>query len=68
MSEPLVANGTVAAGCSNALALAKLLVHTLIKKLQRKYPQAIGGRAQIVEQFPSAMMDLVAGLEHKKLK
>ena len=71
----------MAAGCSVALALAKLLVHALICKLQRRFPavrfqnlvdddllQALGSFEQEISQFPDALMELVQGFEAKKLK
>eukprot|EP00959_Pyramimonas_sp_CCMP1952_P303267 6346005-Pyramimonas_sp.AAC.1 len=58
MSNAVRANGTVAAGCSCALALAKLLVHAAI---------AMGGRQHVLEQFPQAMSHLVAALQRRQL-
>eukprot|EP00959_Pyramimonas_sp_CCMP1952_P328086 6868505-Pyramimonas_sp.AAC.1 len=79
-SDQVRANGTVAAGCSCALALAKLLVHTVTVTLKAKYPmvrfqslvddfllQAIGGRQNVLYQVPQAMSELVESLQHMQL-
>ena len=80
VSDAFQANGTITAGCSCAVGVAKLLLHALLVRIERQYPvvraqnlvddvllQAVGGATQVAQQLPKAMNDLISELESKGL-
>ena len=80
VSDELEVNGTLAAGCSCATGLAKVMMHRTLCQLARLYPtvryqnvvddvmiQAIGRAEEVRRQVPEAMIKLVDLLEAKDL-
>ena len=79
VSESFLANGTIAAGCSGALALAKLLLLTVLGRIKATFGtvrpinivddvvmQSLGGPRTVVRELAGAHSTLMDGFEQIK--